>query len=66
MCAPDEEWSYHPKHVEQFSINKLCNVSSRWNYIKMKDLPQRKLFLATYIFSIPEQAKKEQKLYRAK
>ena len=27
VCAPDDRWRYHPKHVEQFpDINKLCNV----------------------------------------
>ena len=31
MCAPDDGWRYHPKHVEQFpDINKLCNVASCW------------------------------------
>ena len=34
VCAPDDGWKYHPKHVEQFSdINKLCNVASCWIYI---------------------------------
>ena len=34
VCAPDDGWSYHPKHVEQFPhINKLCNVASCWIYI---------------------------------
>jgi len=33
LCAPDDEWKYHPKHVEQFQdINKLCNVASCWIY----------------------------------
>jgi hypothetical protein len=33
VCAPDDGWNYHPKHVEQFpDINKLCNVSSCWMY----------------------------------
>jgi hypothetical protein len=28
VCAPDDGWSYHPKHVEQFSnLNKFCNVA---------------------------------------
>ena len=22
VCAPDDGWKYHPKHVEQFSRNK--------------------------------------------
>ena len=27
VCAPDDGWRYHPKHVEQFpEINKLFNV----------------------------------------
>jgi hypothetical protein len=31
VCAPDDGWKYHPKHVEQFpDINKLCNVASCW------------------------------------
>ena len=34
VCAPDDRWKYHPKHVEQFpDINKLCNVVSCWIYI---------------------------------
>jgi hypothetical protein len=33
VCAPDDGWKYHPKHVEQFpDINKLCNVTSFWIY----------------------------------
>jgi hypothetical protein len=28
VCAPDDGWKYHPKHVEQFpDVNKLCNVN---------------------------------------
>jgi hypothetical protein len=31
LCAPDDGWKYHPKHVEQFpDINKLCDVVSCW------------------------------------
>jgi hypothetical protein len=34
VCAHDDGWKYHPKHVEQFpNINKLCNVASCWTYI---------------------------------
>jgi hypothetical protein len=38
VCAPDDGWKYHPKHVEQFpGINKLCNVASLldiyWNIL---------------------------------
>ena len=34
VCAPDDGWKYHPKHVEQFpDMNKLCNVASCWIYI---------------------------------
>jgi hypothetical protein len=34
VCAPDDEWKYHPKHVEQFpGINNLCNIASCWIYI---------------------------------
>ena len=33
VCAPDDGWKYHSKHVEQFpNINKLCNVASCWIY----------------------------------
>ena len=29
VCASDDGWRYHPKHVEQFpDINKLCNIAS--------------------------------------
>ena len=31
VCAPDDGWRYHPKHVEQFpDINKLCNTAFCW------------------------------------
>src|SRR5215475_4824987 len=34
VCAPDDGWSYHPKHVEQFpDINKQRNVASCWIYV---------------------------------
>jgi hypothetical protein len=34
VCASDDGWRYHPKHVEQFpDINKLCNVAACWIYI---------------------------------
>jgi hypothetical protein len=34
VCAPDDGWKYHPKHVEQFpDINKVCNVASCWIFI---------------------------------
>jgi hypothetical protein len=42
VCAPDDGWKYHPKHVEQFpDINKLCNVASCWIYIwiLLRDYP---------------------------
>src|SRR5215475_154484 len=33
VCAPDDGWKYHPKHVEQFpDINKLSIVASCWIY----------------------------------
>jgi hypothetical protein len=35
LCAPDDGWRYHPKHVEQLpDINKLCKVASCLIYIK--------------------------------
>jgi hypothetical protein len=38
VCAPDDGWRYHPKHVEQIpDINKLCNVASCWIYIGIRD-----------------------------
>jgi hypothetical protein len=34
VCAPDDGWKYHPKHVEQFPvINKVYNVASCLIYI---------------------------------
>jgi len=34
VCAPDDKWWYHPKHVEQFpGLNKLCKVATCWIYI---------------------------------
>jgi len=34
VCAPDDGWRYHPKHVEQFPDTiKMCNVTSCWIYI---------------------------------
>jgi len=39
VCAPDDRWCYHPKHVEQFpDINKLCNVASCWIYIRNRHI----------------------------
>ena len=36
VCAPDDGWRYHPKHVGQFpEINELCNVASCWIYIRI-------------------------------
>ena len=33
VCPPDDEWRYHPKHVEQFpEINKLCKFAYCWIY----------------------------------
>jgi hypothetical protein len=35
VCAPDDGWKYHPKHVEQLpDINKLCNFASCWIYLR--------------------------------
>ena len=34
MCAHDDGWRYHPKHVEQFpEINKQCKFARCWTYI---------------------------------
>ena len=34
VCAPDDGWRYHPKHVERFpDVNKLCKVWPCWIYI---------------------------------
>jgi len=36
VCAPDDGWRYHAKHVEQFpDKNKLCNAASCWIYIRI-------------------------------
>jgi hypothetical protein len=36
VCAPDDGWRYHRKHIHQFpEINKLCNVASCWIYIRI-------------------------------
>jgi hypothetical protein len=33
VCAPDDGWKYHSKHVKQFpDINKVCDVASYWIY----------------------------------
>jgi hypothetical protein len=33
VCAADDGWKYHSKHVEQFpGINKQCNVACCWIY----------------------------------
>jgi hypothetical protein len=33
VCAPDDGWRYHPKHVQPFpNINKLCKIASCWIY----------------------------------
>jgi hypothetical protein len=41
VCAPDDGWRYYPKHVEQFSRNKLCNVAAHWKYITRNVLTMR-------------------------
>jgi hypothetical protein len=33
VCASDDGWRYHPKHVEQFPDKINCNVASCWMYI---------------------------------
>ena len=33
VCAPEDGWRYHPKHVEQFP--ELCKVASHWIYIRI-------------------------------
>jgi hypothetical protein len=39
ISAPDDEWSYHSKHVEQFTnINKLHIVASCWAIIDTRAL----------------------------
>jgi len=36
VCAPDDGWRYHLKHVEQCpDINKLRNVASCWMYSRI-------------------------------
>ena len=39
VCALDDGWRYHPKHVELFpEIRKLCNVAYCWIYIRIPEL----------------------------
>jgi hypothetical protein len=39
VCAPDDGWCCHPKHVEQFfRWNELCNVVSCWIYTSIRIL----------------------------
>ena len=39
VCATDDGWRYHPKHVEKFpDINKLCNVTSCWICIGIRSV----------------------------
>jgi hypothetical protein len=33
VCAPDDVWWYHPKHVEQLPDKINCNVAACWIYI---------------------------------
>jgi hypothetical protein len=33
VCALDDGWKYHPKHVEQVSDINKWNVASCWIYI---------------------------------
>jgi glycosyltransferase involved in cell wall biosynthesis len=36
VCAPDDGWRHHPKHVELLpDINKLCKLASCWIYIEI-------------------------------
>jgi hypothetical protein len=36
VCALDDGWWYHPKHVEQFPDTINCvNVTSCWIYIRI-------------------------------
>ena len=36
VCAPDDGWWYHPKHVRAVSKqNELCNVASRWICVRI-------------------------------
>jgi hypothetical protein len=38
VCAPDDGWRYHPKHVEQFPDEINCvNVASCWTYVRTED-----------------------------
>jgi hypothetical protein len=43
VCAPDDGWWYHPKHVQQFP-DKLCNVASCLVYVRilLDDLKERR------------------------
>jgi hypothetical protein len=46
VCAPDDGWNYHPKHIEQFpDINELCDVASCWIYEYIRILLGARPFL---------------------
>ena len=48
LCAPDDGWRYHPKHVEQFTdINKQCNVASVGYVLDILALCMQLLWLST-------------------
>jgi hypothetical protein len=34
VCAPNDGWRCHPKHVEKF-LDTVCNVASCWIYIRI-------------------------------
>jgi len=66
VCAPDDGWKYHPKHVEQFpEINKLCNVASCWMYIRIISLclhsEQDNKFTIRFTLTIPQRKNRTKK-----
>ena len=62
VCAPDDGWFYHPKHVEQFpDINKFCKVASCWIYILEYRYLSFYICSACFIFQSPMQEPKLKK-----
>ena len=54
VCASDDGWRYHPKHVEQFpDTNKRCKVASCWIYIRIYYIYRYKNLPRIYVICEP-------------
>jgi len=51
LCTPDDECSWHPKHVEWtfIIIKRLLCVASRWTIIYIYNCPTRYIYIYIYI-----------------